>query len=51
MDRGAWQATVPGIARVGHTLATKPPPPMLNFDLGGKINVFRKFVLGILTKQ
>ena len=27
MDRGAWQATVPGVARVGHNLATKPPPP------------------------
>ena len=26
-DRGAWQATVHGIARVGHNLATKPPPP------------------------
>ena len=24
-DRGAWQATVHGIARVGHDLATKPP--------------------------
>ena len=26
MDRGAWKATVHGIARVGHDLATKPPP-------------------------
>ena len=26
-DRGAWQATVYGVARVGHDLATKPPPP------------------------
>ena len=25
MDRGAWQATVHGVARVGHNLATKPP--------------------------
>ena len=24
MDRGAWQATVHGVARVGHNLATKP---------------------------
>ena len=24
MDRGAWQATVHGIARVRHDLATKP---------------------------
>ena len=27
MDRGAWWATVYGVARVGHDLATKPPPP------------------------
>ena len=26
MDRGAWQATVHGVARLGHDLATKPPP-------------------------
>ena len=26
MDRGAWQAIVQGVARVGHDLATKPPP-------------------------
>ena len=25
-DRGAWQATVPGVIRVGHNLVTKPPP-------------------------
>ena len=25
MDRGAWLAIVPGAARVGHDLATKPP--------------------------
>ena len=27
MDRGACQATVHGVARVGYDLATKPPPP------------------------
>ena len=26
MDRGAWQATVHGMARVRHNLATKPTP-------------------------
>ena len=26
MDRGTCQATVPGVARVRHDLATKPPP-------------------------
>jgi len=25
MDRGAWQATVHGVARVGHDIVTKPP--------------------------
>ena len=24
MDRGPWQATVHGVTRVGHDLATKP---------------------------
>ena len=28
MDRGAWQATVYGVARVRHDLATKPPPTL-----------------------
>ena len=28
MDREAWGATVYGVARVGHNLATKPPPPI-----------------------
>ena len=25
-DRGAWQTTVHGVARVGHDLVIKPPP-------------------------
>ena len=28
MDREAWQATVHGVVRVGHDLATKQPPPL-----------------------
>ena len=27
MGRGAWQATVHGVARVGHDLEPKPPLP------------------------
>ena len=27
MDRGAWWATVHGVARVRHNLVTKSPPP------------------------
>ena len=30
MDRGDWQATVHGVARVRHDLATKSPPPQVN---------------------
>ena len=30
VDRGAWQATVHGVARVGHELVTKSPPPPMN---------------------
>ena len=26
LDRGAWWATAHGVTRVGHDLATKPPP-------------------------
>ena len=29
MDRGAWRATVHGVARVAHDLATTPPPLLL----------------------
>ena len=31
MNRGAWLATVHGVTRVGHELATKPPPPSTPF--------------------
>ena len=29
MDKGAWWATVRGVAGVQHDLVTKPPPPPL----------------------
>jgi len=29
MDRGAWWATVHGVVRVRHDLATKPPPTVV----------------------
>ena len=38
MDRGAWQDTVHGVARVGHNLVTKPKPCVINN---------RKRVLGV----
>ena len=34
MDRGAWQATVDGVTRVGHDLATKPPTTCMKCSLG-----------------
>ena len=34
MGRGTWQATVQGIARVGHDLATKPPHNYMGFPGG-----------------
>ena len=38
MDRGTWWATVHGVARVGHDLATKPPHP--SFPFGNRKFVF-----------
>ena len=32
-DRGAWQVTVHGVARMGHNLVTKPPPNMSSTTL------------------
>ena len=32
MDREAWQATVHGVERVGHDLATKSPPPIFTLS-------------------
>ena len=31
MDRGAWQATVHEVARIGHDLVTKPPPYQISW--------------------
>ena len=36
MDRGAWQATVHGVARIGHDLETKPPPWLPEGKWGGE---------------
>ena len=36
MDRRAWQATVYGVARVGHNLVTKPPLIFCLLCLPGK---------------
>ena len=36
MDRGAQWAIVHGVARVGHDLATKSPPPFLHYPENGR---------------
>ena len=41
MNRGPWQATVHGVARVGHDLVTKPPPPPHHLF----VNNFYKIIL------
>ena len=46
MDRGTWQATVCGVARIRHDLATKPPPPPPHFT--GKLVFHFLGKLGIL---
>ena len=39
VDRGAWRATVHGVARVRHNWVTKPPPPwLIRADLWQKPN-------------
>ena len=41
MDRGAWQATVHRVTRVGRDLRTKPPPPYRVLRLASRmINCF-----------
>ena len=42
MDRGAWWATVHGIVRVGHDLATKPPIPIKKTQNTFFLNVVRQ---------
>ena len=40
MDRGAWQATVHGVARVRHNLVTKPPKEERNASSSLKISEY-----------
>ena len=46
MDRGAWQAIVHGIARVGDDSATKPPPVCL----GCESNTCAVLLVGLLME-
>ena len=52
MDRGAWQATVHGVARVGHDLTTKPPPHIeliqfIEYFIIRLFNLFIYMLMGI----
>ena len=40
MDWGDWQITVHGITRVGHDLATKPPPPKRIYEVTYMIHFY-----------
>ena len=49
MDRGAWQSTVHGVARVWYDLVTKPPAPHRKskqdyFQAGFAFTTFQKFI-------
>ena len=46
MDRGAWWATVHGVARVRHGLASKPSPSWIHHD----VIVYSTFNIGIPMK-
>ena len=48
MDRGPWQATVHGVARVRHDLATKPPPQINPSLLSLPAPTYRASLLNIL---
>ena len=47
MDRGAWQATIHGIARVEHDLVTTPPP-YINAELYHYGNIDIPFILNTI---
>ena len=40
MDRGAWRATVHGVTRVCHDLATKPPQSLFSCHFKSKSTLF-----------
>ena len=45
MDIGAWGATVHGVARAGHHLATQlppPPPPSTSYKCNNTVFVLKK---------
>ena len=53
MDRGAWQATAHGVKRIGHNLATKPPPPLVRTTqrLQGRCSVGKICILSWVSQS
>ena len=56
MGREAWQTTAHGVTRVGHDIATKPPPPEQNtkfYEEEGLICIHRWSILllGVPTSE
>ena len=51
MDRGAWWATVHGVTRVKHDLATKPPPPLEQLLLANYATVSPHIFLELMCRQ
>ena len=49
MDRGAWRATVRGVARVGHELANKPLPQLDGVRIALYITLCRMSEIHLLT--
>ena len=60
LDRGAWWATAHGVTRVGHDLATKPPPkihmilPITGFQAKETLSMYlnwNKFIWTLKKKK
>ena len=50
INRGAWQATVHGVARVRHDLMTKPPPPGTMLKQQQCLTLFSKYFIKMVTR-
>ena len=51
MDRGAWQATVHGVARAGHDLVIKPPGRVSNSGMAEKDLLYIKKKTFLLLRR
>ena len=51
IERGAWQATVHGVAKSWTWLSTKPPPPPLAREILQVLSVVLRFSPGVLTSS